>query len=62
MALPSYPHSDPDSGSASGTGPHRDRRGRTPRWVSVAGIVLAVALVVVLVVLHVTGVVGPGAN
>jgi hypothetical protein len=32
----------------------------TPRWVSVLGIVIAVVLVVLFVVLHVTGTLGPG--
>jgi hypothetical protein len=34
----------------------------TPRWVSVLGIVVAVGLVVLFFVLHLTGVLGPGAH
>ena len=32
----------------------------TPRWVSVLGIIIAIVLVVLFVVLHVTGTLGPG--
>ena len=48
MTEPS-PHSD------TGDGPDRELSVGTPRWVKVFGII-AVALVVVLVVLHLTGV------
>jgi hypothetical protein len=34
----------------------------TPRWGSVLGIVVAVGLVVLFFVLHLTGVLGPGAH
>ncbi|HEX9380988.1 MAG TPA: hypothetical protein VF891_05775 [Gaiellaceae bacterium] len=34
----------------------------TPRWLSVLGIVVAILLVLLFVVLHVTGTLGPGAH
>jgi hypothetical protein len=34
----------------------------TSRWVSVAGIVVAVLVVLLLVVLHLTGALGPGVH
>ncbi len=34
----------------------------TPRWVSVLGIVVAIALVLLFVVLHLTGTLGAGAH
>jgi hypothetical protein len=41
-----------------------DRRAATstPRWVFVLGIVIAVALVVLMVLLHLTGTIGPGVH
>jgi hypothetical protein len=44
------------------TGDDRGSATSTPRWVPVLGIVLAVILVLLLVVLHLTGVLGPGAH
>lgn len=60
MAHPSYPNSDADSVSDTSEGPNRRPSARTPRWLRVAGIVVATALVLLFVVLHVTGVLGPG--
>jgi hypothetical protein len=34
----------------------------TPRWVPVLAIVIVIALVLLVVVLHLTGVLGPGAH
>jgi hypothetical protein len=45
---PRYPDTDADPG--------------TPRWVKVGGIIIAIALVFVVVVLHLTGTIGPGAH
>ena len=43
---------EPGRGSATGT----------PRWGTVLGIVIAVGLVLLLLVLHLTGVLGPGGH
>jgi hypothetical protein len=56
------PHPDPDSGDNTGVGLSRGSATRTPRWVPVLGIVITIGLVLLLVVLHLTGVLGPGAH
>ena len=40
-------------------GPH-GRDGRAPRWAIVLGIVIAIHLVALIVLLHLTGTIGPG--
>jgi hypothetical protein len=42
--------------------PDRESATSTPRWVPVLGIVIAIVLVLVLVALHLSGVLGPGAH
>jgi type VI protein secretion system component VasF len=60
MAHPPYPHPDADP-DAETRGQPRHRPGNaTPRWVMVAGIIVAIAVVLLMVVLHATGVLGPG--
>jgi hypothetical protein len=59
MAHPRYPHSD-EPGAGTGGQPRRSQASGTPLWVMVARISVAVALVLLMVVLHVTGVLGPG--
>ncbi|HLE98576.1 MAG TPA: hypothetical protein VI540_01675 [Gaiellaceae bacterium] len=57
MADPSpYPDTD------TGVRPDRETATGTPRWVPVLGILSAIVLVLLLVVLHLTGVIGPGAH
>ena len=56
------PPSYPDTGEDRSVGPDGGSPTGTPRWVSVLGIVIAIALVLLLVVLHLTGVLGPGAH
>jgi hypothetical protein len=52
---PPYPDTGDDTGErGSATG--------TPRWVFVLGIIIAIALVLLFVVLHLTGTLGPGAH
>jgi hypothetical protein len=49
---------------AEDTGVERDSRsgGGAPRWITVLGIVIAVLVVLTLIVLHLTGAVGPGVH
>ena len=56
--LPSHPDSDHDGG----VGPGRGSTAGPPRWRSVAGIIVAIVVVVLFVVLHLTGVLGPGGH
>jgi hypothetical protein len=52
----------PDTGDDTGLGRDRGSATGTPRWVSVLGIIIAIALVLLVVVLHLTGTLGPGAH
>jgi hypothetical protein len=56
MADPSRYPSDGDDSSDRGTAGH------TPRWVLAVGIIIAILLVLLFVVLHLTGRLGPGAH
>jgi hypothetical protein len=56
------PPSYPDTRGDTGVEPGRRSATSRPRWVPVIGIVIAVVLVLLLVVLHLTGVLGPGAH
>jgi hypothetical protein len=57
--LPSHPGTDDDP--AVGSGRDAPPAGR-PRWVPVAGIVITIVLVLVIIVLHLTGTLGPGGH
>jgi hypothetical protein len=52
----------PDTGDDTGGEPDRESPAGTPRWVAVVGIVIAIGLLLLFVVLHLTGGVGPGAH
>jgi hypothetical protein len=52
---------DPPYPDTGGTG-ERGSATSTPRWVLVLGITVAIVLILLLVVLHLTGVLGPGAH
>lgn len=52
----------PDTGDETGAGPDSGSAAGTPRWIKVVGIVIAVLVVLMFVVMHLTGAVGPGAH
>ncbi len=54
--LPRFPNPDND------TMAERTSTTGRPRWLAAVGIGVAVGLVVLVVVLHVTGVIGPGSH
>jgi hypothetical protein len=57
------PPAYPDTGNDSRVGPDRDKEpATTGGWASKLVIAIVAALVVVIVILHLTGVVGPGAH
>lgn len=57
-----HPPSHPDTGDIAGSESELASASRRPRWVTVAGIVVVIALLMLFVVLHLTGAVGPGAH
>ncbi|MHB8645649.1 MAG: hypothetical protein ACYDAR_07660 [Thermomicrobiales bacterium] len=58
--LPRYSGTDDDSGDDTGMGPGRRPPTGTPRWISVLGIVIAIVLLLLIVILHLSGILGPG--
>jgi hypothetical protein len=52
----------PDSKGDTDVGPDRGSPNGRPRWVSMLGIVIAIVLLLLIVVLHLTGILGPGAH
>jgi hypothetical protein len=59
---PAEPRPSRGTGDDIGADPDRVSANGPPRWLSVFGIVVAVALVLLFFVLHLTGVLGPGAH
>ena len=57
--LPAHPGTDDESGAGPG---RRAPASRRPLWVPVAGIVIAILLVLLLIALHLTGALGPGGH
>jgi hypothetical protein len=59
-----YPGGEADPGSKNdpGTRLGRGPTGGTPRWLGVVGILVAIALVALVVVLHLTGTLGGGVH
>ncbi|GEM_PF-1845448 len=58
--LPPYSGTGDDTSNDTGVGHDRRSTTSTPRWVSVLGIVIAIVLLLLIVVLHLTGILGPG--
>jgi hypothetical protein len=57
------PPAYPNTGNDTGRGPDRhDEPATTGRWASRLVIAVVAALFVVILILHLTGVVGPGAH
>jgi len=52
----------PDTGDDTGAGLDRGSASGTPRWVKVLGVIIAIAMVLLFVVLHLTDTLGPGAH
>ena len=50
----------PDAGGDTGVGPDHGSPSGSPRWVVVVGIIIAIALLLLIVVLHLSGAIGPG--
>jgi hypothetical protein len=56
------PPRDSDTGDEPAVELDSESATRRPRWVPVIGIVIAVGLGALVLVLHLTGVLGPGAH
>jgi hypothetical protein len=52
----------PEADEGADARPGRGGPNGAPRWVVVVGIIVAIALLVLIVVLHLTGAIGPGAH
>jgi len=52
-----HPPQHPETEEDTGVGPRR-----APRWVVVLGITVAIALVAAMILLHLTGILGPGGH
>jgi hypothetical protein len=56
------PPRSPETEDDAGRGRDRQAAGGTPRWVFVLGIIIAIALLGLVVFLHLSGTIGPGAH
>ena len=52
----------PDTGDEAGTGASREPLTPRQRWTRMAVILLVVVAALVIIVLHITGTLGPGSN
>jgi hypothetical protein len=57
--LPAHPGTDDESSTGPG---RRAPASSRARWVPVAGIVIAILLVLLVIALHIAGVFGPGGH
>jgi hypothetical protein len=59
---PPYRDFKGDTGDDTSRNPYRGSATETPRWKYVMFGIIAIGLVLLLIVLHLTGVLGPGAH
>ncbi len=57
-----HPPPYPDTGDDTGVGSDHGRTVGPPRWVAVVGIIIAIALFLLFVGLHLSGNIGPSAH
>lgn len=55
-----HPYPGTDTVHDTGSGADRESPPGTPRWRSMVGIVIAIALLLLVVALHLTRTIGPG--
>lgn len=57
-----HPPPYPDAGDDADVGTDREPTAGVPRWAAVAGIAIAIILLLLIVALHLSGVIGPGVH